>query len=209
MGRKTEKQVMIIYKAREVFLNKGFFNTVMDDIAEAAGMTRRTLYRHFETKEEIAYETMMLIMREWNAYSYATYLKLEGSGILQLESFLSTLIDYMEEKPEIMRYLGEFDFFFKDNIVVNTVGVEDEEFDTTLSESDNLMLKLLNLGVVDGSIRENIDIEIMEATISNVLWSFGQRLGIRGETIIRETGHTGIELIRNQVAIYIMALRTK
>lgn len=207
MIRKTEKQIMIIYKAREVFLEKGFFNTVMDDIAEAAGMTRRTLYRHFETKEMIAYETMMLIMREWNAYSYGVYLKLEGTGLNQLETFLSHLIDYMEEKPEIMRYLGEFDFFFNDEQVTNTVGVDDEEYDTTLSESDNLMLKLMNLGVVDGSIHPDIDIELMEATISNVLWSFGQRIGIRGQTIVKETGYTGIELVRNQVAMYVMALK--
>jgi AcrR family transcriptional regulator len=39
--------------ARDLFLAKGYDETTIDDIAAAAGMSRRTLFRYFASKEDL------------------------------------------------------------------------------------------------------------------------------------------------------------
>lgn len=203
----TDKQIAIIKKAKEVFLKKGLFNTVMDDIAEAAGLTRRTLYRHFETKEDLAFETTILIMKEMNAQSLGIYNGLHGNGIEKLESFLIQLVSSIEKQPSTMKYLGEFDFYFKDEAIGKPQENHMDDFNSTILQSDDMIKSLIVQGVQDGSIHADIDIDLTMATISNVLWAFGQRVAIRANTIEEETGIKGIDMIKNQVNMYIMALK--
>lgn len=51
----TEKDTkeLIIDKAEELFLTKGFDNTSMSDIQDQSGVARGTLYYHFKSKEKI------------------------------------------------------------------------------------------------------------------------------------------------------------
>nr|WP_300003581.1 TetR/AcrR family transcriptional regulator [Tissierella sp.] len=204
--KRKEKQDLIIEKAREVFLEKGFFNTVMDDIAQRVGLTRRSLYRYFQTKEELAYETTIELLDEWNSYQNDIFLKLEGEGIRRLKSFLDDLIDYMEKRIDVMMYLGEFDFYFKDDGLIKPSSKSIVKFDEIILKSDHLLSEIIKLGKKDGSIREDLDVDLTVATISNVLWSFGQRIAIRSKSIKKESGFSGIDLIYNQVDIYILAI---
>ncbi|GAA1577708.1 TetR family transcriptional regulator [Dactylosporangium maewongense] len=41
--------------AVELFLRKGYDETTVDEIAEAAGVARRTFFRHFRTKEDVVF----------------------------------------------------------------------------------------------------------------------------------------------------------
>ncbi|MGL1894487.1 MAG: TetR/AcrR family transcriptional regulator [Spirochaetaceae bacterium] len=207
MDKRKEKEILIMEKARELFLDKGLFNVVMDDIANQVGLTRRTLYRYFDTKESLAYETTIFLLNDWNVYHKEVFDKLTGSGLIQFESFLFQLIDYMSNKTNVMKYLGEFDFYFKDEKINKPSTDSMERFNNIILESDELLTQLLVKGIKDKTIKEDIDIKLMVSTISNVLWSFGQRIAIRNEMILSETGISGIELIKNQVSIYILALK--
>jgi AcrR family transcriptional regulator len=48
----------IIEAAIEVFAEKGYARTTVDDIAERAGSTRATVYLHFKTKSDVLSELM-------------------------------------------------------------------------------------------------------------------------------------------------------
>src|SRR3546814_143577 len=52
------KGTQIIQAARDVFLRDGFDGASMDAIAETAGVSKMTVYRHFETKEALFVEAM-------------------------------------------------------------------------------------------------------------------------------------------------------
>ena len=51
--RKEERPAEIIAAALEVFAERGFAATRLDDIAERAGVTRGTLYLYFPSKEDL------------------------------------------------------------------------------------------------------------------------------------------------------------
>jgi AcrR family transcriptional regulator len=55
--RKGEKtRIHIIMKSAELFNDKGYAGTTMQDIMEATGLTKGGLYRNFSSKDEIALE---------------------------------------------------------------------------------------------------------------------------------------------------------
>ena len=59
-----ERKRLIRQAAMKVFLDKGFRNTVMNDIMEATGLSRGGLYHHYGSTYEILYD----IMVEGNKY---------------------------------------------------------------------------------------------------------------------------------------------
>jgi AcrR family transcriptional regulator len=48
-----KKRDLIVNAAREAFLNGGYANTSMDSIAKGAGVSIKTVYRHFENKDDL------------------------------------------------------------------------------------------------------------------------------------------------------------
>lgn len=50
---RQQSRYRILEAAVTTFANKGFQATTIDDIAQAAGLSRRTLYHHFKTKQDI------------------------------------------------------------------------------------------------------------------------------------------------------------
>ncbi|MCA9829287.1 MAG: TetR family transcriptional regulator [Dehalococcoidia bacterium] len=57
VNRRTERRrAEIVDVAIQLFAVRGFDETSMSDVAEAAGVSRRTLYRYFETKDDLVFE---------------------------------------------------------------------------------------------------------------------------------------------------------
>jgi TetR/AcrR family fatty acid metabolism transcriptional regulator len=53
---KNAKRDMILETAYDLFLNKGYWDTKIIDIADAAGIGKGTVYEYFESKDEIFFE---------------------------------------------------------------------------------------------------------------------------------------------------------
>lgn len=68
MATDTEIRHRIISFAQERFLNPGFSKVTLDEIASELGMSKKTLYKYFENKEDILrygmQETMRAIAKE-------------------------------------------------------------------------------------------------------------------------------------------------
>ncbi|MGW4566857.1 TetR/AcrR family transcriptional regulator [Streptomyces sp. NPDC004561] len=52
-GRSARKHQAILEAATEVFLDKGYAGTSMDDIARLAAVSKQTVYKHFADKEQL------------------------------------------------------------------------------------------------------------------------------------------------------------
>jgi TetR/AcrR family transcriptional regulator, mexJK operon transcriptional repressor len=65
-GGSEQKKAAIVLAARELFLRDGFERTSVDDIAELAGVSKRTIYNHYEDKRTlflaVIHETYNLMM---------------------------------------------------------------------------------------------------------------------------------------------------
>lgn len=52
---RTERRTALIEAAHELFRTRGYASTTMDDIADAAGLSRRTAFRYFTSKDELVF----------------------------------------------------------------------------------------------------------------------------------------------------------
>jgi AcrR family transcriptional regulator len=59
--RRGDSRSAIIDAAERLFLDRGFGSVSMDELAEAAGVARRTLYNQFSSKEEIFREMLLRV----------------------------------------------------------------------------------------------------------------------------------------------------
>jgi AcrR family transcriptional regulator len=62
--RREETRTAIADAAVGLFVERGFGETTMEDVADAAGVSRRTAYRHFATKDDLVFEQP----RRWLAH---------------------------------------------------------------------------------------------------------------------------------------------
>jgi AcrR family transcriptional regulator len=59
----------IIFEAFEVFIEKGYEKTTMDDIAARLGVTKPAIYRYFKNKDELFLESIAeMVMTEYKNY---------------------------------------------------------------------------------------------------------------------------------------------
>jgi AcrR family transcriptional regulator len=58
--RKERTRALLAQKAAELFVAKGFDHTTVEEIAQAAGISPRTFFRYFATKEEVVMSFLWL-----------------------------------------------------------------------------------------------------------------------------------------------------
>jgi AcrR family transcriptional regulator len=59
-----QKRTAIVAAARRAFLENGYSQTAMDGIAESAEVSVKTIYRHFENKDELFSAVMQAVCRD-------------------------------------------------------------------------------------------------------------------------------------------------
>jgi AcrR family transcriptional regulator len=65
--RHLQTRTAIADAAVALFIDHGFVETTMDDVALAAGVSRRTAYRHFPSKDDLVFEQPRRWLQHFNA----------------------------------------------------------------------------------------------------------------------------------------------
>lgn len=86
----------IVEKSMQLFSVKGYFNTSIDAIATAAGLTKGGLYGHFRNKQEIWYAVYEACVRIWKGVAF--------QGVQEVSDPLARLEKVIENSMK--NYLG-------------------------------------------------------------------------------------------------------
>jgi AcrR family transcriptional regulator len=151
---KTKKEVVsefrsleIIEAARTVFAAKGFNNATMDDIAEAAGVAKGTVYLYFPSKREIFLETFRqgtLALQEEVARNMAAEADTEG----KIRAFIRTRLDYSERNRGFIRiYYTEFN-----NMLIHPAPVQ-QEFQDLYNRQAHALARVIEDGIERKQVR--------------------------------------------------------
>jgi AcrR family transcriptional regulator len=84
-----KKRNNIVKQASRLFLKKGFGATSMDEISQAAGVSKRTLYNHFPTKKTLFRE---IVKTEWRKVEYR---KIHYPSIHKPEDIFTAIMQHM------------------------------------------------------------------------------------------------------------------
>ncbi|EJV0276619.1 TetR/AcrR family transcriptional regulator [Vibrio parahaemolyticus] len=96
MKLSEKKRIALIEAAQQEFIEHGFSGANMDRVCERAGTSKRTLYRHFESKDVLFIESIQAVMEIQRArlqFQYSPEKCLEA----QLRTYLLAKIDSMYE----------------------------------------------------------------------------------------------------------------
>ncbi|EGQ8524464.1 TPA: TetR/AcrR family transcriptional regulator [Vibrio parahaemolyticus] len=96
MKLSEKKRIALIEAAQQEFIEHGFSGANMDRVCERAGTSKRTLYRHFESKDVLFIESIQAVMEIQRArlqFQYSPEKCIEA----QLRTYLLAKIDSMYE----------------------------------------------------------------------------------------------------------------
>src|SRR4051812_13085952 len=148
--------------AAELFASKGFRNTTVRDIADAAGILSGSLYHHFDSKEAMVDE----ILRTFQEGLFGQYDEILASAAdprAKLEQAVRVSFDAIDQHHSEVAifqndaaYLGTLDGF----------GYLAERH----AQSREVWLRLLREGVAAGALREDLDIDLVYRFIRDTVW---------------------------------------
>ena len=107
----TQKMKDILKASLELFAEKGYSNTSTKDIAQAASVAEGTIFKHFGSKENLLYASLIPLLRHTLAEDWREQLVLSKDGIEKktfgdfLEEVLASRIYYANENLKVMKVL--------------------------------------------------------------------------------------------------------
>jgi TetR/AcrR family transcriptional regulator, cholesterol catabolism regulator len=140
----------IIAKAREQFFRYGVKSVTMDDIAKELGISKKTIYQHFEDKDAIVHQLMMAEMAndkcEWDA--------LDGSS----NNVIEKIVKSMDIISQAFAEINPSAFFDIKKYHPKTWQLFQEHKQNFIMDS---IRKELLQGIEEGFFRADIKVEIL------------------------------------------------
>jgi len=101
--RRGGSREAIVAAAERLFLERGFGAVSMDELAEAAGVARRTLYNQFAKKEEIFREMLLNVSRQLE-HAFPPGIETQGEVEDVLRRIAHIILD-LHRQPEYLGFL--------------------------------------------------------------------------------------------------------
>ncbi|HEY9564896.1 MAG TPA: TetR/AcrR family transcriptional regulator [Nocardioides sp.] len=152
----------LLHIAAKLFAEKGFKNTTVRDIADAAGILSGSLYHHFDSKESMVDELLVRFQTElFDRYDQILASDLDPRA--KIEAAVRLSFETIDQRgPEVAifqndaAYLSSFDRFGY---------LEDRN-----RQSRQIWMTLLSQGVDSGALRKDLDIELVYRFIRDTVW---------------------------------------
>lgn len=201
---RIKRRDSILSIAFEQFLESGINSTTMEDIAIKAQVTRQTMYRYYQSKDELALSVELWVLDA--IFSRLRYLfsAADGLGTGGLLKILDTVIpNFIEEYADDLTYTGIFDFYYRN--------YPDPSFQTRITEIikkyPNPFTEIIRKSANEEKIKElNITVELIGETLSNSLLSLSQRALLRRKALKEEYGFDPVIMIPIQMKLMISSL---
>ena len=201
----AETRRLILDTAWKLFMEKGFFDTQMKDVAAATGLSRTSLYRYYADKSDLA---MALAERIFDELMANTAWKEERQTAEKPLTGLEAISLYLKRhwlSPKFhdqFVFLAEFDAYFSGSRIPEGFV---ESLRRIMHTDRDLQLEALFLEALeDGSLRPDLDLHLAMATVLNSVRGLQQRLLLRGNALV-EVKPNELEKMPDELVDYLIA----
>jgi AcrR family transcriptional regulator len=185
-ARRGGSREAIVDAAQRLFLERGFGSVSMDELAEAAGLARRTLYNQFASKEEIFREMLLRASRQLES-AFPPGIETQGE-VEEVLRRIAQLILELHKNPE---YLGFLRMVVADSRQFPWIA---EEFAAVMDPQTERLIRLLahltSMGVLNCRNPILAAHQFMGALNDLSLWPWmlgRERLAVPDEEVVEET----------------------
>jgi AcrR family transcriptional regulator len=175
----TTRRGELLAIAAQLFAEKGFRNTTVRDIADAAGILSGSLYHHFDSKESMVDEILSTFQEELFG-QYDEILASADDARTKLERAVRVSFEAIDKHPhEVAIYqndadhLGQFEHFGY---------LADRN-----QQSRQVWVTLLEEGVRTGVLRADLDVTLTYRFIRDTVW-----VAVRWYRPGRDLSHTDV-----------------
>lgn len=155
---KEQRREYIIDAAEKLFLDKGYDNVPMSDIAEEIGVNRATLYLYFKNKDSLYFAVLLrglYLMRD----AFQKAIKEDQNGLERLIALCKAFFSYYREYPE---YYNELYYARARSFDIGEIESANEQM-IVAQELMDAICDSIKMGTNDGSIKR--DLEPMETAV--------------------------------------------
>lgn len=156
------RRAELLQIAGELFARKGFRNTTVRDIADAAGILSGSLYHHFDSKETMVHE----LLDSFQTELFADYDAIEASDLgprAKLEAVIRRSLEAIE------KHHSEVAIFQNDAAYLSQL----DGFDYLVTRNErfrDLWTRLLRDGMAAGELRADLDVELVFRFLRDTVW---------------------------------------
>jgi AcrR family transcriptional regulator len=152
---KQRKRSEIARIAIETFSKKGFENTTIQEIADAAKIGKGTIYEYFKTKEDIIAQVTIEFFSEMEKSMGAAFFKTVNSRE-KLQRMIQETMKITEEMEHLLSiYLEIWLIFLRGHGYSETIKM----FDEFLMNMRSSIVQIIEEGKKTGDFRKNVDSE--------------------------------------------------
>lgn len=148
----------ILLGATDLFLNYGFKSVTMDDIANKLGMSKKTIYQHFDNKTKLV-EASTLNLFKVIAEGINHICSLDKNPIEEVYSIKQFIMEHLKDEKSSPQYQLQkyYPAIFK--------SLKDKQF----CVMQECVIDNLNNGVAQGLYRNDIDVDFISRIYFNAM----------------------------------------
>lgn len=155
---KRKRRNLILEEAFKTFLENGVTGTSMNDIADNCGITRRTIYNYFESKNQLLQFLIIQIFENMGS-DFKTIYDEDKDALANLDKFLTlSYNNFLKHKIDVL-FVTEIKNYLSYRMKKEEYKAENFSFFFNGYLEDAKMI--INRGIKEGSIRE-VDMDIDE-----------------------------------------------
>ncbi|MDP3283497.1 MAG: TetR/AcrR family transcriptional regulator [Desulfobacterales bacterium] len=144
---RDKKRSEIAQKAIEVLAKRGFQATTIQEIADAAGLGKGTVYHYFKTKEEILSAVSEEIFHEME--------RSFGAALLRIDKPMEKLSALIEEALHVTEDVEHLFIVYTELWLMNIRGNKDNDYMSVIKNLHN-DLKNLTAGMIDEGKKQGL-----------------------------------------------------
>lgn len=171
------KKNLIVSAAEEIFFTKGFENTTMMEIAKKVGYSKGSIYSYFKSKNEVCFCIVN------NYFKSIADLAKEISenkcvGLEKLIIFKERFLSEFSKKEDFRKIFETFKYHRSQCIAIEEEIDRNKNYNQEINQS---LIQYLEEGIKDGSLKQDIDVEVLAKALWGEEESFISELGTKGE----------------------------
>lgn len=203
---RLKRKNLLLDSSLDYFIQNGIQNASMDEIAQAAGISRQTIYRYYNSKEELAFAIELIVLERILSRMQELFSASSGVSIETLYTMMDPILSmFLKEYERELKFTGIFDAYFREYPQIDHY----RQMKELLLRYPNPFTELLKVSEAKGEILLDTPAEIVGETISNSLLALCQRVLLRNDTLAREYGMDPKKLVFVQMKLFIKTLLTK
>lgn len=178
---KAQRRSDIVDAAERVFFSKGVGEATMDDVAEAAELSKGTLYLYFKSKEDLYLATIargLAILKTMFEDAVAC----EQRGIEKVAAVGRAYVDFCRKHPDYFNAL----LYFESRGPAYEGATSSSDCAEESQQVMEICANAVKIGIEDGTIRGDLDPVKTALTLYGVSTGILQIISIKGPTICEQ-----------------------